>query len=69
MLDDMLNPDGLFSLYDVRGYDLVLKCVGYRVFPFLTMYGCHGYCSYDNVGYRIVLLCLMNLLPLNLFLF
>ena len=37
MLDDVLNPDGPFSLYDVRGYDFMLKCVGYRVFPLLTM--------------------------------
>ena len=37
MLDDVLNPGGLFSLYDVTGYDFMLKCVGYRVFPTLTM--------------------------------
>ena len=34
MLDGVLNPDGLFSLYDVRGYDFLLKCVGYQVLPY-----------------------------------
>ena len=34
MLDDVLNPDGLFSLYDVRGYDFLLKRVGYQVLPY-----------------------------------
>ena len=34
----MLNPDGPFSLYDVTGYDSMLKSVGYRVLPLLTMY-------------------------------
>ena len=37
MLDAVLNPDGLFSLYDVTGNDSMLKSVGYRVLPLLTM--------------------------------
>ena len=46
MLDAVLNPDSLFSLYDVTGYDLILKCVGYRVLPLLTVYY-HSNYTYD----------------------
>ena len=37
MPDAVLYPDGPFSLYDVRDYDFMLKCVGYHVLPLLTM--------------------------------
>ena len=40
MPDAVLNPEaseGPFSLHDVRGYDFILKCVGYPILPLLTM--------------------------------
>ena len=50
MLDDMLNPHGLFSLNDVGGCDCMLKCVDYRDVRLAWL----GYCAY--VGYSIILL-------------
>ena len=37
MVDAVLNPGGLFSLYDVTGYNSMLKSAGYRILPLLTM--------------------------------
>ena len=55
MLDAVLNPDGPFSLHDVRGYDFMLNCVGYGVLPLLGLPWLLHLCVHSLcVGYRII---------------